>query len=168
MDYKKDFDLDLINFLLTTQGDGEMDACPRMSNKANGPHKNRKKDCSKDTNINRTLNNHTFVTKKITEREIPFIFPLFSVCRITIHLYSKIMLFSGAKPMHALSMFSSIALCFESAFTTGVPGGTCFLSNNFHLLLVFYSINPHSYQRRILYSINPIVVSVRWASTKCY
>jgi len=35
------------------------------------------------------------------------------------------MLFSGARPMQALRMFSSIALCFESAFTTGVPGGTC-------------------------------------------
>ena len=41
------------------------------------------------------------------------------------HLYSRIMLFSGAKPTQALSMFSSIALCFASAFTTGVPGGTC-------------------------------------------
>lgn len=40
------------------------------------------------------------------------------------HLYSKIMLFSGAKPTQALIMFSSIALCFASAFTTGVPGGT--------------------------------------------
>lgn len=46
-----------------------------------------------------------------------------------LHLYSKIMLFSGASPTQALKMFSSIALCFESAFTTGVPGGTCFLPN---------------------------------------
>lgn len=41
------------------------------------------------------------------------------------HLYSRIMLFSGAKPIQALSIFSSMALCFERAFTTGVPGGTC-------------------------------------------
>lgn len=27
--------------------------------------------------------------------------------------------------MQALMMFSSMALCFDSAFTTGVPGGTC-------------------------------------------
>lgn len=27
--------------------------------------------------------------------------------------------------MQALRMFSSIARCLESAFTTGVPGGTC-------------------------------------------
>lgn len=42
------------------------------------------------------------------------------------HLYSNIILFSGASPTHALNMFSNIALCFDSAFTTGVPGGTCF------------------------------------------
>jgi hypothetical protein len=40
------------------------------------------------------------------------------------HLYSRIMLFSGASPTQALMMFSSIALCFARAFTTGVPGGT--------------------------------------------
>lgn len=41
------------------------------------------------------------------------------------HLYSRIMLFSGANPTQALIMFSSIARCFDNAFTTGVPGGTC-------------------------------------------
>lgn len=52
------------------------------------------------------------------------------------HLYSKIMLFSGAKPTQALSMFSSIARCFDSAFTTGVPGGTCF----FHQTILCRSV----------------------------
>ena len=42
----------------------------------------------------------------------------------SIHLYSRIMLFSGAKPTQALIMFSNIARCFDNAFTTGVPGGT--------------------------------------------
>lgn len=40
------------------------------------------------------------------------------------------MLFSGANPTHALRMFSSIARCFASAFTTGVPGGTCYHQSN--------------------------------------
>ena len=40
------------------------------------------------------------------------------------HLCSRSMLFSGASPMHALNMFSSIARCLLSAFTTGVPAGT--------------------------------------------
>jgi hypothetical protein len=48
------------------------------------------------------------------------------------------MLFSGAKPTHALMMFSSMALCFARAFTTGVPGGTCseiiFCCRSIHLL----------------------------------
>jgi len=36
------------------------------------------------------------------------------------------MLFSGANPTQALIIFSSMARCFDRAFTTGVPGGTCF------------------------------------------
>jgi hypothetical protein len=39
------------------------------------------------------------------------------------------MLFSGANPTQALVMFSSIARCFDNAFTTGVPGGTCTNNN---------------------------------------
>jgi len=39
------------------------------------------------------------------------------------------MLFSGANPTQALMMFSSIARCFDNAFTTGVPGGTCIVPN---------------------------------------
>jgi hypothetical protein len=42
------------------------------------------------------------------------------------HLCSSIMLFSGDRPTQALRMFSNMALCLASAFTTGVPGGTCF------------------------------------------
>lgn len=51
--------------------------------------------------------------------------PSLSLSFFISHLYSRIMLFSGAKPIQALSIFSSMALCFERAFTTGVPGGTC-------------------------------------------
>lgn len=52
-----------------------------------------------------------------------------------LHLYSRIMLFSGANPTQALRMFSSIARCFDNAFTTGVPGGTC--NKGFHWLNSF-------------------------------
>ena len=48
----------------------------------------------------------------------------------TLHLCSSIMLFSGARPMQARKMFSSMALCLARAFTTGVPGGT-YLRNQF-------------------------------------
>jgi hypothetical protein len=51
----------------------------------------------------------------------PFALQLFT---LVFHLYSSIMLFSGARPTHARKMFSSIARCFGSAFTTGVPRGT--------------------------------------------
>ena len=41
-----------------------------------------------------------------------------------IHLNSSIMLFSGARPMQARKVFSSMALCLARALTTGVPSGT--------------------------------------------
>lgn len=40
------------------------------------------------------------------------------------HLYSSIMLLSGASPMQARSTFSNMARCFARAFTTGAPSGT--------------------------------------------
>ena len=51
------------------------------------------------------------------------------------------MLFSGANPTHALIMFSNIALCFESAFTTGVPGGTCYIDEIPMFSTEFYVYN---------------------------
>lgn len=60
-----------------------------------------------------------------------------------LYLYSKIMLFSGAKPTQALRMFSSIALCFESAFTTGVPGGTCFAKHTITLIKMPHVLPVH-------------------------
>lgn len=57
-------------------------------------------------------------------------------CQGLYHLYSSIMLFSGASPTQALRMFSSMALCLASAFTTGVPGGTCSFINQ----------TPHQFQ----------------------
>lgn len=61
------------------------------------------------------------------ENQSPMITP---TLQISLHLYSKIMLFSGANPTQALSMFSSMARCFDNAFTTGVPGGTCYRQPN--------------------------------------
>merc|ERR1719487_372299 len=40
------------------------------------------------------------------------------------HLYSKSMLFSGARPTQARKIFSNIARCFAKALTHGVPRGT--------------------------------------------
>lgn len=38
-------------------------------------------------------------------------------------LLQNLVIFKGAKPMQALRMFSNIACCFDSEFTSGVHGG---------------------------------------------
>lgn len=50
--------------------------------------------------------------------------PSASAAHAAQHLNSIIMWFSGGSPTQALMIFSSIALCLPSAFTTGVPCGT--------------------------------------------
>lgn len=78
-------------------------------------------------------------TALIGDREREYRFFHFSPLQV-LHLYSKIMLFSGAKPTQALRMFSSIARCFDSAFTTGVPGGTWIPRRNEVCLLIIHQV----------------------------